>query len=420
MVGDTVRHIYASLDIGSSSIKLIVCELYKNKLNLLAQAQAPSIGIKRGLITDVEATRNSIAKAFDEIESMLGIRMKKVIVTIPSYHADFTVVKGSVPIENEKGIIAGKDVKQALQKAIQGNKPLNMEIVTDLPIDFKVDDKNGVKDPKGLLANRVEARSVLVTVPKKNLFSVASVLESLGVEVVEASLNAIGDMATFKNEKVSEAVSAILNIGYETTTVSLYNKGILIRGAIIPLGSENIDNDLAYIYKITRKTAQIVKERFALAHKRNASVNDFYEITNSLDEKIKISQFETSEIVMARLEEILTLARRELSSLTSNEIDYIIVTGGASNMNDFEYTAGDVFGKKVVLGNVKMLGIRSNVFSSAIGNIIQFINRLRLTGVEYTMINEEDEEELDGRGEGVLNVSSDSMLGKVFGYFWNE
>ncbi|MDD3341166.1 MAG: cell division protein FtsA [Bacilli bacterium] len=415
-----MRHIYASLDIGTYSIKLIVCELYKNKLNLLAEAQTPSIGIKRGLITDGTAARNSIAKVFDEIESMLGIRIRKVVVTIPSYQADFTVVKGSLDIENEKGIITGEDVKNVLNKAIAIQKPLNMEVVTDLPIDFKVDDKTGVKDPKGLPANHLEARSVLVTVPKKNLYSVVSVLENLEVEVVEASLNEIGDMAAFKNEQISENVSALINIGYETTHISLYNKGILIKTATLPLGSENIDNDLAYIYKVTRKTAQVIKEKFALAHKRNASVNDFYEITNTMDEKIKVNQFEATEIVMARLEELLSLAKKELTSLTSGDIPYIIITGGASNQADFEYIANDVFGKRVVLGNVKMLGIRSNAYSSALGNVIHLINRLRLTGTEYTMVNENDEEELDGRGRGVLNISGDSMLGKVFGYFWSE
>lgn len=415
-----VRHIYASLDIGTNSIKLIVCELYKNKLNLLAQASTPSIGIKRGLITDASAARNSIAKVFDEIESMLGIRIRKVIVTIPSYQADFTVVKGSIPIENERGIITGEDVKNVLHKAIMVKKPLNMEVVTDLPIDFKVDDKNGVKDPKGLPASHLDVRSILVTVPKKNLYSVVSVLESLEIEVAEASLNEIGDMAAFKNEKIGSTVSALINIGYETTHIALYNKGILIRNTSIPLGSENIDNDLAYIYKVTRKTAQIIKEKFALAHKRNASVHDFYEITNAMEEKIKVNQFEASEIVMARLEEILSLAKKELASLTSGDIDYIIITGGTSNLADFEYIANDIFGKKVVLGNVKMLGIRSNAYSSVLGNVIHLINRLRLTGTEYTMIDENDEEELDGRGRGVLNISSDSMLGKVFGYFWSE
>ncbi len=414
-----MRHIYTGLDIGSNTIKMVVCELYNGKLNLLAQASTPSIGIKRGLITDTEATKNSIKKAIDEMESMLGFRIKKVAVTIPSYKADFSIVKANTTITNERSIITGEDVERVIKEAIKGEVKEDMEIVTDLPIDFKVDDKNGIKDPKGLLASRLAVRTVLVTVPKKNLYSVAFVLESLGIEIVDVSLAPINDMATFKTKNIEEKVSAIINIGYETTSVSLYNKGILIKNAILPLGSENIDNDLAYIYKTTKKDAQKLKEKFAFAHKRNASVNDFYEITNTLEEKVKVGQFEASEIVMARLEEILTHARKKITNLTSNPIDYIIITGGTSNMYDFEYIANDVFGKKAILGNVRMLGIRNNAYSVALGSVIHFVNRRKQVGKVDTMINEEEEGSLEGKGS-LLNLSSDSMLGKVFSYFFSE
>lgn len=414
-----MRHIYTGLDIGSNAIKLVVCELFKNKLNLLAATETPSIGIKKGLIVDVEAAKKSIKKAIEEIESMLGMRITKVIVNVPTYHSNFEVVKGSIPVQSDKNIITGEDVTKVLTAASKKRMVGTLEMVTDLPIDFKVDDKNGVKEPKGLLANILEVRSVIASVPKKNIYSVASLLDSMGIEIVDISLNPIANMANFCTKEIKESLSALIDIGYETTTVSLYNKGILIKNEIIPLGSEKIDSDLAYIYKITQRNAKIIKEKFALAHKRNASVNDFYEVTNSLDEKIKVSQFEASEIVMARIEEILTEARKELTSLTSAKIDYIIITGGISNMADFDYIANDVFGKKSILGHIKMLGIRNNVYAVAIGNVIHFITRLKLIGEEYTMMSEEDEEELFDRGKGI-NISSDSMLGKVFGYFFNE
>lgn len=418
MGGDFVRHIYTGLDIGSHTIKIVVCELYKNKLNLIAATETPSLGIKRGLITDAKAAEKSIQKALDEVESMLGMRIKKVVVSVPAYYADFEIVKGICDIE-ENGVITGEDVQNVLKDAIQKRNVGTLEMVTDLPIDFKVDDKNGIKDPKGLLASRLEVRSVIASVPKKNIYSVATVLDHLGVEIVDITLNPIADMANFKTSEVSEAIAAIVDVGYETTTISLYNRGILVQNEILNMGSENITKDISYIYKLSTKNAKIVQEKFALAHKRNASVNDFFESTNTDGEKIKINQFEASEIVMARLEEILTEARKTLTTLTSAKIDYMIITGGISNMTDFDYIANDVFGKKSILGHIKMLGIRNNAYSVALGNVIHFIHRLKLTSKEYTMIDEEDEEGLADRGKGI-NISSDSMLGKVFGYFFNE
>ncbi len=418
MGGDFVRHIYTGLDIGSHAIKIVVCELYKNKLNLLAAVETPSMGIKRGLITDAELAQKSIKKGLDSIEGMLGISIKEVVVSIPSYHADFEVVKGECEIDGN-GIIAGKHVQKVLEDALKKRTVGTLEMVTDLPIDFKVDDKNGVIDPKGLLADYLEVRSIVTSVPKKNLYSVASILDQIGLEIVDVTLNPIANIANFKTKEIEDATTIVIDIGYETTTVSLYNNAILIQNEILNIGSKKIEKDLSYIYKISTKNAHIIQERFALAHKRNANVNEFYEIVNTMNEKIRISQFEASEIVMARLEEILTEAQKVFTTLTSPKIDYIIITGGISNMADFDYIANDVFGKKSILGHIKMLGIRNNAYSVALGNIIHFIHRLKLTGKEYTMIDEEDEEGLANRGKGI-NISSDSMLGKVFGYFFNE
>ena len=118
MGGDFVRHIYTGLDIGSHAIKIVVCELYKNKLNLLAAVETPSMGIKRGLITDAELAQKSIKKGLDSIEGMLGISIKEVVVSIPSYHADFEVVKGECEIDGN-GIIAGKHVQKVLEDALK-------------------------------------------------------------------------------------------------------------------------------------------------------------------------------------------------------------------------------------------------------------------------------------------------------------
>ena len=93
-----MKHIYTSIDLGTDSIKVVVCELYKNKLNLLAASSEKSEGIKKGLITDVELAKASLKKAVSSVESMLGIALKQAIVSVPSYFLDCSMVKGSVDI----------------------------------------------------------------------------------------------------------------------------------------------------------------------------------------------------------------------------------------------------------------------------------------------------------------------------------
>ena len=410
-----MEHVYASIDLGSDSIKLVVCELYQNHLNLLAATSVPSRGIKKGLIIDPELAKKSVLLAFKQIEDMLGIRIKKVIANIPNHMAEYKIIKGESDISGD--LITSKDMTNSYKAGIRVNLMPNEEFVTVVPIDFKINGKTVMKDPKGFPGKKLMGRAMMVTTPKKNVYSVASIIESLGIEIVDISVGSIGDINCFRTENLDKSISAVINIGSDITTVSLYNKSIPAITKVIGAGGKDIDKDLAYMYKIDVLEARKIKESFALAHKKNADIADVYETVNVDNVKIKINQVSASEVVMSRINEILTLAKNELNDLTNKPIQYIIVTGGTSNMLDFENCLHDVFPASASKGLVKLVGVRNNKYSTAIGNIIYFLNTLKLKGMNYSMLSEEDMDELSSPRE---NTNDDTMLGKVFGYFFGE
>lgn len=412
-----MRQIFTSIDIGSNSVKIVVGELFKNKLNLLASVQTPSIGIKKGLIMDGEAAFRSIQKALEEIEEMVGFKIKKAFVNIPSYMAEFMVSKGEILIENEFHRVTLKDMENVRKDAIKNKAVSEKEYVTDLVVDYQVDDKTKIINPRGYVGETLKIRTVVVTVPKKNIYSVVKILELLHIEIVDISINEINCMAAFKTKAMAESLTAIVDIGYETSNVAIYNKGIIIKNSILQKGGLNIDKDLAYIYKISLKEAEKIRKKFALAHKRNASMDDFYYCENTLGEELKINQLETSEIVMARIEEILSLAKDEIKNLLEKEMDAILVTGGVSNMRDFEIIVNDIFGKNSMVGNIKMIGIRDNSYAPAIGMMINFINQLKLKEKTYTMVDEE----MDHLPSMKKNYHDNGlMLKHVFDSYWGE
>lgn len=408
-----MERVYASIDIGSDSIKLVVCELYQNHLNLLAATSTPSRGIKKGLIVEPELAKTSILLAFKQVEEMLGIKIKKVIANIPNHMAEYKIIKGECDVPGD--LISAHDMINSYKAGIKANLMPNEEFVTVIPIDFKINDKTVMKDPKGFPGKKLMGRAMMVTTPKKNVYSVASIIESLGVEIVDISVGSIGDINCFRNENFDKNISAVINVGSDITEVSLYNKSIPVSTKIIGAGGNDIDKDLAYMYKIDVKEARKIKENFALASKRNADVSDVYEIVNNDNVKIKINQKAVSEVVESRINEILSLAKDELNDLTNKPIQYIIVTGGSTNMLDFEYCMHDVL-PNASKGAVKLIGVRNNKYSTAIGNIIYFLNTLKLKGMNYSMFSEDDMEELSSPKES----NDDTMLGKVFGYFFGE
>jgi len=411
-----MRHIYSCVDIGSDTIKVVVCELFHGRYNLLATSCVQSKGIKKGLITDVDEAKSALKEAFGKAEAMLGFKITKVIAIIPSYYSDFNLIKGSLEIENEDFTIHSEDIVNVLQQSMKSFELETKEMLTIIPIDFTLD--GGVTNqPLGKRTKNLFSRSILVSTPKKNIYSVITLLDSIGVEVVDISLGCIGDIYALKSKEVDEGVSAVVNIGAEKTEVSLYNKGIIVKHSVINMGSKNVDNDIAYMYKLDLKEARYLKENFAFAHRSNASLNEYREAKNKLGQVIKINQYEISEIASSRLDEILTLVNEELNNMTSHKPEFIFVTGGITNMTNFDQISREKLGKCAIIGNVNLIGLRNNKFSSALGNIIYFVNKLRLKGKSYSMVGND---EVNLLSTPKKNVSQDRVLNKFVEYFFGE
>lgn len=415
-----MKNIYTSVDIGSDTIKVVVCELLDNKLNLLAASSVRSKGIKKGLITSFEDAQNSLKLAVSKIKDMLGTNIEHAIVSVPSYFAEYVMIKGSINILSNDHTVVGKDIDSVIESAISGHDISGKSIITTIPIDFSVDGGGNTSDPKGLQGDVLSMRGIMVTTPKKNLYSVLNLFDSIGIEVDDVSINGIGDFYALKSEGMEQMVGSVVNIGAETTNISLFNKGVIVKSSILQNGGRNVDSDISYIYKVSLEDAIELKEKFALAHKKNASVNDVCMITTNSGASKKVNQYEVSEIVFARLEQILNSVKSEISTLTNRNLDYIILTGGTSNMTHFNYIASEILGKNAIVGNVKLIGVRNNKYSSAIGNILYFVSKLRLNGSSYTMFKKDEIEELGSNRKSVTSNSNDSMLSKVFGYFFGE
>jgi len=411
-----MKHIYTSLDIGSDSIKIVVCELYQNKLNLLASVSYPSKGIKKGLVANVEDAMESISGAIKKVEDLLGIKINQVIASVPSYFTEYSVVKGEIDILNESQTVSYHDIKTVLDVSLNSKEIDTDELITLLPVDFWLDEQKGIKDPINMNGSKLGVRAIAVTTDKKYIYSVVGLLETMGITTIDISTNGIGDYYAFKNKKTEECLGVIVNIGSDVTIVSLYNKGIIVKNSVVNMGGKNIDKDIAYMYKTDLETANDLKLHFALAHRRNASTTDKCEIKTAYDDELQINQFEISEIVSSRIEEIFNLAKNEVKILTSKKIDYIIITGGTSNIADIDYVANDVFGKDVSIGNIKLIGIRDNKYSSCIGNIVYFISKIKLKGQNLSMVNNEEANSLSTVRKG-LEINNETMLKNLVEYF---
>jgi len=386
-----VRKIYTSIDIGSDTIKFIVGELLHDKINVLAVNTIKSKGIRKGLIFDPNLTINAIKDGIKEVNESLGIEIKKVIVNVPNYNAKFMFVTGSVNIENEESIVTTDIVSKVIKNSVYSKLAVDYELVTVIPTAFLIDDKE-VDKPVGKKGKKLDIKGIMVSVPKKNMYSVLSVLEGAGLDVVEVTLSGIADYFEVRTKNTDKQVGAIINLGHETTTVSIINKGKFMNTETIQLGGINIEKDLSYVFGINIFDARTLKEKFASSHKRFSQLNDVYEVKNTVGEVIKLNQLEISEVVMSRLSEILEYAKKQILLLTKQNISYIIVTGGLTEIKAFKNLAFEIFGKSVIIYMLDTLGVRDNKFTTSLGMIKYFCDKMEIRGKNYSMINSLDEE----------------------------
>ena len=412
-----MRKIFSSIDVGSNSIKIVVCELFENKLNVLASTNYPSDGIKQGMIVDDVVVKESLKNAINEINSSLGLKLDKAIINVPMYESEYMINEGTVTITNDDMVVTGNDMVNALQTSIYNKIPKSRELVTIQPIKYRVDTiDQDISHPRGLRANKLSVTSMCMTVPKKNIYKIISILQELRIEVIDILFGIIGDYFIFKNEEISNKIVGVIDIGSDKIETAVFKNGIIYNSSIMTQGSRLIDSDIAYIYNINEKDAKKIKEVFSLAHKDFASNSDIYEITNKLGIKTKINQYEVSELCMNKIKELLEISKKSLNDLTKKEISYIIITGGIVNMPGFDILSKEVLGDNVIIGSIKTIGVRDNSYSQSLGMIKYFIDKLNIRGKEYTMFDEDKQVELSENRK----VSNNSVFGRFLNYLFEN
>lgn len=410
-----MRKIMACLDVGSDSIKLVVGEMVRKKLNILAICDTPSYGVENGLVIESEKLLESIDIVIKRAEDMIGLKLRQMIVSVPSNNASFAAVTGTVNVESEGNLIGGKDVVRSLNSAIKSRRSEALEYISVMPTSFTLDDDRVVRDPKGLTSKTLTVRGVMVSAPKKNIYPILTCLEKLNIEVLDIAVDAIGDYFEYKNKEYDKKIGIVVNLGHDKTTLSVFNKGVLTNSTVLSVGGKNVDSDISYIYKVSGEDAKYLKENFALAHKNLAQTGEFAEAYDVNDNLIKISQLEISEIIESRFEQIFNLCKKEINYLTKKEISYIIFTGGLTECKDFQLVLNENF-KNASLGIINEIGVRNNKYSSCVGLIKFYAHSAQLKNKDYSIFSIDEQQLLSGNG---VDGQNENVISKLFGYIFN-
>ena len=404
-----------SLDIGNEEIKVIVASAFDNKCNVLASTSIRSSGIKKNTIYNEKKLRESVKLAILKTEEKIGMKIKEVILLIPSNTAKMTIETGLVDIKDN--IVRGSDIKRVLADAKKDTFDDTRELVSVLPISFTVDDNISVSNPIGEEGNKLFVKAVVSTSLKSEIYPLISIVSSLGISIVDIVHKSQADYYTVSNNSLDRKLGCVINMGGDVTTVSIFNKGIMIKNSYIPLGSSSVDKDISFVYKVDIKTARHLKETFALAVPRYADKYDSIDVVTLENKSITVTQSEISKVIESRLNEILKLAKNEINSLTKREISYIIVVGGISELSGFNYIVEDVLSRNASCLDMQQMGARHNKYTSAFGAIKYFYKKCLLTEEDISMFPQDVVETFLSPKK--RNTGSENIVSKFLHHFYD-
>lgn len=412
-----MRKIISSIDIDGDSVRLVVGEYFDNRLHILSASKIECKGMERSRVIDEEMTIDAVKRAVKDCSDTLGINIQKCILGLSMQNARLAKSSAAIKVKDVNYKITGEDVNEVMNKSADGKVPADYVLVSVVPVEFTIDGDEVVSMPVGRISENLGLKSVVISLSKKYVSTMLDIMNKAGLKVVDVVPNALGDYYAFKDVDTNDNAGAVINLGYDCTTVSIFNKGIISNINTFPLGVKNVVNDISYINHIDDGESSAIYKDIVLASPRFASPNEYRIILDVDGREIKLNQYDMSEIAESRIIEILNLAKKQINILTKKKISYIIVTGSLIELRDFNLVLEKVYGKSAQIGAMNLLGARDNSLSSVVGNIKYFEEKLSLRDKSFSVFSTQELERMNNRE---INSNNNSLLGRVFGYFFDN
>ncbi len=365
--------LYVSLDIGSSSVKVLIGEVDGGTLHVIGVGNVQSAGIRKGTIIDIDATVETIKKAVDQAERMTGMQIHEVILGIPANGVVLQDVKGVVAVSSDNREITDEDLDRVMKSAQVMSVPPEREIVNIIPKQFIVDDYGEITDPRGMIGVRLEMDGTLFTTSKTLLHNILRCVERAGLTIRDIYLQplASGTFALTDDEK--NHGTAFIEIGGGSTTISIFGDDRFISTSVIPVGGDHITKDLSIILKTPTEQARKIKHQYGHAFYDDASDDELFEVpVIGADSKDQYSQRYISEIIEVRLAELFELVLEELYKMGVRDLPGgVVLTGGITKLDGILQLARHILKSRVRVHTPEFIGVREPMYTTAVG-LIQY------------------------------------------------
>lgn len=380
--------IIVGLDIGSGKVCTVVGELGEDdQIEIIGIGTARSLGIKKGVIVDLDQAIQSVKESIESAERMAGIRINSAFVSIAGSHITSVNSKGVIAISEESPEITENDIEKGIEAAKAGIVSSEKELIHILSREFIVDGQSGISDPLGMSGARLECKVHIITGSITAVQNLVKCVEGAGLDIEEIIFGTLASSNAILSNAEKELGILLIDIGAGTTEIAIFVEGGLAYSAVLPVGGVQITNDLAVGLRTSIEEAEKIKISYGSAVENSASPEKLVEVSSiNGKEKNNVSKKYLVEIIEPRVSEIFNFVGIEVrKSGCYNMIPGgIVLTGGSSLLPGISKVAEQVLNLPSRLGRPHYEGeladmINDPSYSEAIG-LLSFATEKYSTG----------------------------------------
>ncbi len=371
------RNLLVGLDIGTSKVAAIVGE-YRggDEIEIIGIGTAPSKGLKRGIVVNLESTVHSIQRAVEEAELMAGCEIKSVFAGIAGSHIKSLNSHGIVAIKEQE--VTQHDIDRVIDSARAVAIPADQKILHILPQEFVIDQQEGIKEPIGMSGIRLEAKVHMVTSSVSAEQNIVKCIRKCGLDVDDIVLEQLASCSAVLTDDEKDLGVCLIDIGGGTTDLAIFSEGAIKHTAVIPIAGDQVTNDIAVALRTPTKNAEQIKRSYACALTQIADTQQMIDVPSIGDrEPRKISAQNLAEIVEPRYEELMLLVQAELRRSGYEDLIAagMVITGGSSQVKGLMELAEEIFHMPVRIGvPLHVTGltdvVQNPIYSTAVGLLL--------------------------------------------------
>ena len=377
MAKKTDRNLIVGLDIGTSKVAAIVGEFRGgDEIEVIGIGTAPSKGLKKGIVVNLESTVHSIQRAIEEAELMAGCQIKSVFAGIAGSHIKSLNSHGIVAIREKE--VTQHDIDRVIDSARAVAIPADQKILHILPQEFLIDQQEGIKEPIGMSGIRLEAKVHMVTSSVSAEQNIVKCIRRCGLDVDDIVLEQLASCAAVLTDDEKDLGVCLIDIGGGTTDLAIFSEGAIKHTSVIPIAGDQVTNDIAVALRTPTKNAEDIKRQHACALTDMADPQQMIDVPSIGDrEPRKISAQNLAEIIEPRYEELLLLVQAELRRSGYEDLIAagMVITGGSSQVRGLTELAEEIFHMPVRMGTpLHVSGLtdvaQNPIYSTAVGLLI--------------------------------------------------